>query len=109
MIRTSYFAKYRGDSGVSIAIKHPPGFRGVTYPPLFPRWSFLSKYLKDHDEAAYTESYRTEVLSKLDPREVLRDLDGRTILCWESSKKFCHRHLVAQWLKDNLGTNVEEE
>lgn len=105
---TSYFAKYRGDSGVCIAMKHPPGFKGVCYPALFPKWSFLSKYFNDHDETAYTRAYYNQVLSKLDPVKVLNELEGATLLCWESPEKFCHRHLVAAWLKQHTGADVLE-
>jgi hypothetical protein len=40
--------------------------------------------------------------------------DNPVMLCWESApdcqsgKAFCHRHLVAQWLEDRLGIEVEE-
>jgi hypothetical protein len=36
------------------------------------------------------------------------------MLCWEaandcdSGRKWCHRHLAAQWLEDRLGIEVEE-
>jgi hypothetical protein len=105
---TSYFAKYRGDYGVCIALKHPPGFKGKCYPALFPKWSFLSKYFNDHDEAAYTKAYYDQVLSKLDPAKVLTDLEGSALLCWETPKKFCHRHLVSGWLKENTGVDIIE-
>lgn len=107
-MQTSYFSKYRGDSGVCIALKHPDGFQGKCYPPLFPKWSFLSKYFKDHDEEAYTREYHAQVLSKLDPQKVYNDLKDCVLLCWEGPNKFCHRRLVAQWLKDALGAEVPE-
>jgi hypothetical protein len=41
-------------------------------------------------------------------KEVLRDLgDDAVLLCYEKPGQFCHRHLVAQWLKVDLqATNL---
>jgi hypothetical protein len=43
---------------------------------------------------------------RLDPAIVANELDGYTLLCWEGPGKFCHRHIVADWLKPY--TDVEE-
>jgi len=107
-MKTSYFAKYKGSNGVNIAIKPAPGFNGESYPDLFPKWSFLKQYKKDGDENSYIESYRTEVLSKLDPQKVYADLKDKTILCWEKSGSFCHRRIVAHWLQQHTGLEVPE-
>ena len=29
-------------------------------------------------------------------------------MCWEKSGDFCHRHLVAEWVEENLGITIEE-
>ncbi len=105
---TSYFAKFRGTNGVSIAIKPGPGFVGKSYPDLYPKWHFLKQFKIDGDEAAYTKSYYDEVLSRLDPKKVWDDLKYCTLLCWERSGSFCHRRIVADWIKDNLGYQVPE-
>jgi len=107
-MKTSYFAKYRDDDGVNIAIKHPPGFDGPSYPALFPKWHFLKKYKRDGDEASYTEAYHREVLSHLDPAQVWADLKDKTLLCWEKSGSFCHRRIIATWLEKHLGVTVPE-
>ena len=59
-----------------------------------------------------------QILEKLDPRKVMDDLEALgpnpTILCWErpskieSGHEYCHRHLVAQWLEDTIGIQVQE-
>jgi uncharacterized protein (DUF488 family) len=107
-MRTSYFAKHKADDGVSIAIKAPPGFTGSSYPPLYPKWSFLKKYREDGDEDSYTKAYYDQVLNKLDPKEVYLYLEDSTLLCWEKSGSFCHRRIVAAWLKKTIGVDVEE-
>lgn len=107
-MNTSYFAKYKGDNGVSIAIKAAPGFAGETYSPLYPNWSFLKQYKEDGDQQAYVKAYHEQILSKLDPQEVYNDLKGKTLLCWEKSGTFCHRRLVANWIKKHIGVTVPE-
>lgn len=67
--------------------------------------------------ARYIDLY-SEILAQLDPAEIYDRLisfgDRPVMLCWEtasdchSGKTFCHRHLVAQWLEDCLGIQVEE-
>ena len=108
-MQTSYFAKYRGDKGVSIAGKCPDGFKGRQYKKLAPKYWFFKKYKEDNDEDFYTERYKEEVLAKLDPKVVYAELGSDAVLlCWEAPGKFCHRHLVAQWLSDALEISISE-
>ena len=88
--------------------QNAPGFRGESYPPLFPTWEMLKRYKRDRDCAAYTKAYYREVLARLDPEQVFRDLDGKVLLCWERSNSFCHRRLVAYWLETRLSVRVPE-
>ena len=107
-MKTSYFAKYKGNNGISIAIKSPPYFEGEEYPQLFPKWSFLKKYLNDKDEIAYTIEYYKQVLNTLDVEKVYNDLSDKVLLCWEGSDKFCHRRLVAEWIERKLNIVLPE-
>ena len=107
-MKTSYFAKYKKDDAVSIAAKHPPWFKGDSYPALFPKYNFFKKYKEDGDEEAYRKSYYEQVLSKLDAQKVYDDLKDKTLLCWEKSGAFCHRRIVAEWLYNELGVVIEE-
>lgn len=63
------------------------------------------------------EQYATEFskqLSTLQPHAIyklLEDIaDGKDIvmLCYERPTEFCHRHIVAKWLSDNLHINISE-
>ena len=62
------------------------------------------------DERGYTEWYlRLLNERKLTPQKVVEDLkDGSIMLCYEGPGKFCHRHLVAEWIQSNTGVIVEE-
>jgi uncharacterized protein (DUF488 family) len=62
------------------------------------------------DPAIFTRLYRTEILDKLDPHKIIKDLGGDNfiLLCWEAPGEFCHRRVVAAWLRKRTGVLVEE-
>ena len=109
MIQTSYFAKYKGDNGISIARFSLKWFKGESYIRLAPPSWLLNKYKnKQVTEEEYKELYYTYVLNKENAQEVYNDLDGKVLLCYEISSDFCHRHIVAEWLSKELNIVVEE-
>jgi len=106
MIYTSYYANYRNfplfRKQISISIYPPQGFKGEQYLPLAPTNSILKEYKnsKQDKEAKehYTKRFKEEVLGKLDPKKVAKDLNNSVLLCFEKTGDFCHRHIVADWL-----------
>lgn len=111
-MQTSYFTKHKYinfENPVSIAGKSPANFVGRQFKKLAPNFWFFNKYKMDGDIEFYIEQYNKEVLSVLDPKKVYSELgENATLLCWEGSDKFCHRHLVAKWLMDNLNVCIKE-
>ena len=107
-MNTSYFAKYRGDKGVSIAIKKPPGCDVVTYAGLCPTPDILLRYKRTGDVERYVMDYHSKVLSLQDPAALYYFLKDNVLLCWEGPDKFCHRRIVAKWFEDSLGIEVPE-
>lgn len=107
-MKTSYFAKYRGDRGCNIAIKPISGYTGLSYPELYPKWPFLKKYKEDGNKEAYTKEYYNLILNKLNPEKVYDDLQDYVLLCYEKPGDFCHRRLVANWIETSLGIVVPE-
>ena len=107
---TSYFSKYRGENGVSIARKTPKGFKGVIYTPLFPPSGALYDYKSGNlTKEAVENIYIEEVLEKLDPYKIIKDLgENAVLLCYEKSEDFCHRHIVAKWIYDKTGIIIPE-
>lgn len=111
-MKTSYFANVKNmynENLVSIAMKTPEGFRGRIYEPLAPKYDWWIEWKKRGlSEEWYREKYYETVLDKLNPANIYRQLGEDAILCcYESPEKFCHRHIVAEWL-ENAGYEVEE-
>ena len=109
-MNTSYYSKSATNpDAISIAARAPNWFRGKEYKALAPKYWFFKKYKDDGDEEFYTEQYKKEVLGPLDPKQVYQDLGKDAVmLCWEAPKKFCHRHIVAEWLQEELGITITE-
>ena len=116
-IYTTYFANVRNlpDEVVPIAICGKPIFNWIypAYKKLAPKWSFFSVWQKTRDNDYYIEHFHEEVLWKLDPHTVVNELseisEGKdcALVCYEAPDKFCHRHLVADWL-NSAGYDVNE-
>ena len=121
MIYTTYFAKLKSlpkdITPITICAKSPPGYIGPSYRALAPQYGFYSKYKDDGDESYFTLCYKDQILRNLNPTRVVADLyyqagksycDGDiALVCYEKSTDFCHRHIVAEWLRDN-GFQCEE-
>lgn len=118
---TGYYAKLKnyladGLCPVSIALKCPDWYHGAEYKKLAPKWSFLSEWKNGShkgDTNYYIKNFKEMVLDKLDPAQVIKELEGFTgvssdkiiLLCYEKPDDFCHRHLVADWLNEYCEEN----
>jgi len=111
MIYTSYFAISKScPFPISITATQPTGF---SYPSLsmlaVPKDlsdEYKTRLIKDEK---YIERYN-EMLKTLNVSDVLEAIEGLkrqryyygsdcTLICWEKPGIFCHRNLVAEWLK----------
>lgn len=104
---TSNYAKSGADpKAVSISQGVPKSFKGRVLKSLAPPWIFVRDRTSSKKE--WTKLYHETVLDKLDLEKIVNYLkDGAVLLCWESADKFCHRFIVADWLK-KAGHEVEE-
>jgi uncharacterized protein (DUF488 family) len=96
---TSYYAHYQGPAAISISRVQPAWYPfSQSYKPLAP-----GPWFKSVSQTEYIRRYHREILSFLRPQKVWDELHSLTpgtepvLLCYETSHKFCHRHLVAQW------------
>lgn len=118
-IFTSYFANVKNlpDDILPIAIcgKSIKGWSYPEYKSLAPSWSIYNEYKNlGGTKERYTERYIKERLQVLEIDKVIKDLEnlsngynGIALICYEKPGDFCHRHLVAAWLKFN-GYEVNE-
>ena len=114
---TSYYANVkrlpREVVPISIAGKAPDGWKGLEYKKLAPKWWFFKEWKKNHDNDYYIRNFKKEVLDKLDPNAIWKELrklsngSSFALICYEKPGDFCHRHLVADWFKKN-GYKIEE-
>ena len=119
MISTSSHNDWQSDKYRTYSISGNRGkdanYQGKCYPELAPKLSFwkvwhnnIGKISEEENNRYYVQEYWNQVLSKLDPEKVFRDLDYSVLLCYEPNTEFCHRHIVAAWFEILLGVKVPE-
>lgn len=122
-MKTSYFGransnafKGRDDLRFVSVARSCRYWNGEKYPALFPSWEMIqmdrdpevARLSMKEQQELYEKVYREQILDKLDPLEVYEDLEDAIILCHESIDKieagetFCHRHMIAKWLEEEL-------
>ena len=118
MIYTGYYSKIKEyvDSGLtllSISRTKPEFAKScIDIPQLFPSNKILWDYKKGKiDEMEYTSKYLDQ-LNELGVDRIIKMIqifgDNVVLLCWESPEKFCHRHILADYISKNSNINVEE-
>lgn len=121
MMATSYFGNLKQISKdnifvpVAICAKSPQWYTGLEYKKLAPTYEILKRYMKEKNEEWYTREYHKQILEKLDPYQVFREISDMMpddnhipcLICYEKPGDFCHRHLVAKWFQDARITCVE--
>lgn len=118
---TGYFArvsKYKelGLYPVSIARFNPKGTNFFTWSAVAPSEDILRDYKSGKiDEIEYEFRYRLQ----LQNRDVLSDLKfienkispnnkGVVLCCYEKSDSFCHRHILASYIKEKFNIDIQE-
>lgn len=111
MLYTTYFAKLKtlpdNIIPVSICGKAPEWYKGLQYKKLAPKWKFFQEWKKNGDNHFYVQCFNKQVLSSLNAKEIYDELTALTLstdialVCYESPERFCHRHLVANWFREN--------
>lgn len=112
-IYTSYFANVKNLPKnilpISIANITPQGWQYPIYQKLAPPDKILKNWKQAQDNLDYIFDYEDEVLSQLKLNDVIDyllhflkdDYTDVALICYEKPTDFCHRHLVADWLKKN--------
>lgn len=120
MISTSSYNNWKSDKYRTYSISGnrgvDAGYQGRCYPELAPKKDFWRRWEENRGKVSdeknnkyYIQEYYNQVLSKLDPEIVYRDLEDSVLLCYEDNMDFCHRHIVAAWFEILLGVKVPEQ
>jgi hypothetical protein len=120
-IYTGYFARLKlyklcNLLPLSIAGKSPDWYDGDKFSLLAPKKDFFLKWKNEGlSNEWYIKQYKEKVLEKTSTGLVLSALSTISkvsndkdiiLLCWETPDKFCHRHLVADWLNKPMETYI---
>lgn len=109
-VYTSYYAKackiVPDFRLVGISIGIPDNFNGQILRELNPSKELLYRFKNGLcTENEYIETYKTETLSRLNPSTIYEKVKGKVLLCY-CGQGSCHRHLVIDWLRENLGDSI---
>src|SRR5574344_2622077 len=66
---------------------------------------FISNNIKSINIKEYIQNYYQNILAKLDPYEVSMDLEGKILVCDNSS---IDRYIISAWLELLIGINVPD-
>lgn len=115
-IFTSYFGNVKklssaGIKMISISLYKPKFFYGIEAKNVAPRSSMI---FGDLSHEQYEERYRKEVLGNVDAVEFIKMIEKMSqgsdiaLCCYEKPGDFCHRHILAEWLKEQTGIIIKE-
>jgi hypothetical protein len=118
-MNTSYFFSNKLNKEqklISISASIPKNIKNIllpniiVYKPLCPTWKIIQDYKRQIiSKEEYTRIYIGYFLNNLDAAKVYQELGNDAILlCWERPNKFCHRHIVAEWLSNSLNIQITE-
>lgn len=115
-IYTSYFANSKNLHReniviIGIALFPPKWFNGPSLKMVSPSYDILHNSKSQED---YEQRFFSEILDHRDPKVFLSNIErmanGKDVAlcCYEKPGAFCHRHLVAKWMNEKLGLQIEE-
>ncbi len=113
---TSYFGKLGalyecGIVPICIARGIPKFYRGAVEQSVAPYGWMLKDGITREE---YIDAYKHKVLTNINPIEFLKKCEeiskGKDValLCYEKPSDFCHRHLLAEWLENETGVEIQE-
>ena len=116
-IYTSYFGNSKklqqaGIKVIGISLYPPRWFNAISVKQVAPTKSIL--FANGQTQEEYTRRYRSEVLSQQDMQQFLKTVEQASggqdvaLCCYEKPEDFCHRHILADWIKEKLGIEISE-
>lgn len=116
-IYTSYFGNSKklqqaGIKVIGISLYPPRWFNGISLKQVAPTKSIL--FANGQTQEDYTRRYRSEVLSQQDMQQFLKTVEQASggqdvaLCCYEKPEDFCHRHILADWIREKSGIEISE-
>jgi uncharacterized protein (DUF488 family) len=116
-VYTSYYAKLSKIdltvyTPIAISLTAPSSVRLINCRKLNPDRESFYKYKQNGDWERVKSEYNTK-LQRYQSEDILNSLmylsKGKipVLMCWESSDKNCHRHIISEWLNE-AGITCEE-
>ena len=100
----------QGLTPIAISGVAPCFYDGIHWKFFAPSWDIFSKWKNGElSDDGYVERFipeRLEILNKDKVKKELSAIENPILLCYEK-EGFCHRHVVADWLRE-IGFEVEE-
>ena len=115
-IYTSYFGNSKklaqaNIKMISISRYKPKFFYGCELKTVAPTSKILFGNLSTYE---YEKRYRRDVLNWVNAKEFLRMIESVSngndvaLCCYEKPEDFCHRHILAEWIKEETGLEIKE-
>jgi len=115
-IQTSNYARCGGNpDALGISYSSPQWFAGCRLPLLAPEWSMVDSIRKGlMTEKEYTVNYINLIKSRRSSGKLSAEMiyyllpENSILLCYESPNEFCHRRILAEWIKIETGFIIPE-
>ncbi len=125
MLYTSYYGNPYLDQSkvfpVQVSNSAPEGFP-IKYvlKEVIPSWKDIVEPYKENllSEVEYTVKYKKMLdsqefairimMEEIKEKASTLGLQDIVLLCYEKPGRFCHRHILAEWIKEKAGEEVEE-
>lgn len=113
-IMTSYYKNVKDmhcDNLVGISRVTPEDFNGRMFKALAPSSELLNAKLQGWiGDEAFKDKYIAEIENTIGGKykKLATILDGKILLCYEEPNRFCHRHILAEWLALKCDADVSE-
>lgn len=96
---------------VAISASPPDWYHGKKFQLLAPTWEMINDYKSGRINS---KDYASKYITLLEQRDITAfDIveifpDGTRFLCYEAPGDFCHRRVLADWIKERTGMEVTE-
>jgi len=111
---TSNYARHANNPlAIGISLVVPEWYVGVRMLDLAPTSDMVFSIKRDrhgYNKRKYVRDYIDLMHDrKINPHALIKSLPtGTLLLCYESPEDFCHRHVLADWIKEHTGFEIEE-